>query len=203
MAGQGRLRDVDPGLLVGDPPEVAPLLLNKVLVADDVAVRIVEVEAYWGEHDPASHAYRGMTPRNSTMFSRRGLLYVYRSYGIHWCANIVLGNPGEAAAVLLRAVEPIDGLELIRSRRPNVQRTFDLTNGPGKLCAGLAITINDDGCDLLSSGSRVRLRSDAVDPPSAPLVTTRVGITRAVEKPWRFAVPDNKWVSKGRPARVE
>ncbi|MGB3410954.1 MAG: DNA-3-methyladenine glycosylase [Microthrixaceae bacterium] len=193
--------DLDRDLLGGDPPEVAPQLLNKVLVSRGVVARIVEVEAYWGQHDPASHAYRGMTPRNATMFAGPGLLYVYRSYGIHWCANVVLKEPGEAAAVLLRAVEPIEGLQILAERRRGVRRQFDLTNGPGKLCAGLGITFDDDGTDLLSSDSEVRLMSDGREPPHNPLITTRVGITRAIEKPWRFAVPDNKWVSRGRPAR--
>ncbi|MGB6057424.1 MAG: DNA-3-methyladenine glycosylase [Microthrixaceae bacterium] len=192
--------EIESGLLDGDPPDVAPQLLNKILVSRGVVARIVEVEAYWGQHDPASHAFRGMTPRNATMFAGPGLLYVYRSYGIHWCANVVLKEPGEAAAVLLRAIEPIEGFEVLAERRPRVARQFDLTNGPGKLCAGLGITFDDDGTDLLSPYSAVRLMSDGREPPPNPLITTRVGITRAIEKPWRFAVPDNKWVSRGRPA---
>ncbi len=195
------MRSIDLRQLVGDPPDVAPRLLNKVLVSGDVAARIVEVEAYWGEHDPASHAYRGMTPRNATMFGPTGLLYVYRSYGIHWCANVVIGAPGEAAAVLLRAVEPIRGIDVIRSRRPGVRREYDLVNGPGKLCAALGITSDDDGCDLLSPESSVRLRSDGTEPPEEPLVTSRIGVTKAVANQWRFAVAGNRWVSRGRPAR--
>lgn len=189
-------------MLLGDPPLVAPKLLNKVLSVEDVVARIVEVEAYWGSHDPASHAFGGMTPRNATMFGPAGLLYVYRSYGVHWCANIVLGPEGEAAAVLLRAVEPVAGRSAMEQRRPLVARPVDISNGPGKLCAALDITGVDDGSDLLDPTGRVRLLDDGVPPPSEPLVTSRVGITRAMENPWRFAVAGNRWVSRGRPARV-
>lgn len=176
------------------------MLLNKVIDVDGVTARIVEVEAYWGAHDPASHAYRGMTPRNETMFGPGGRLYVYRSYGIHWCANIVLGPPGEAAAVLLRAVEPIKGEETMSIRRPRARRSVDLTNGPGKLCAALAITGGDDGTDVTSVSSRVRLLDDGTPPPDEPMITSRIGITTAVDRPWRFAVAGNRWVSRGRPA---
>lgn len=190
----------DSSFFDGTPPQVAPRLLNKVLAADGATARIVEVEAYWGAHDPASHAYRGMTPRNETMFGPGGHLYVYRSYGIHWCANVVLGPPGEAAAVLLRAVEPISGEDLMVTRRPKARRSVDLTNGPGKLCAALGISGDDDGIDITLEGSRIRLLDDGTPPPEEPLVTSRIGITTAVDKQWRFAVPSNRWVSRGRPA---
>lgn len=195
-------RPIDPVVLQGKPPEVAPQLLNKLLLVGDLSARIVEVEAYWGAHDPASHAYGGMTPRNATMFGRAGLLYVYRSYGIHWCSNIVLCAEGEAGAVLLRAVEPVTGTEAMAANRPAAKRAYDLTNGPGKLCAALGITGNDDGNDLLARDARIRLVDDGTPAPEAPTITARVGITRAVEYPWRFAVPDNRWVSRGRPAVV-
>lgn len=196
------IRLVDPDELLGSPPEVAPKLLNKLLIADGVAARIVEVEAYWGSHDPASHAYRGMTPRNATMFGPLGHLYVYRSYGIHWCSNIVLCGDGEAGAALVRAVEPVSDVEVMRGRRPRATREIDLTNGPGKLCAALGITGDDDGTDLLSQASRIQLATDGMASPSNPLVTTRIGITRASEFPWRFSVPDNRWVSRGKVHRV-
>lgn len=190
----------DSSFFDGTPPHVAPRLLNKVLAVDAVTARIVEVEAYWGSHDPASHAYRGMTPRNATMFGPGGHLYVYRSYGIHWCANVVLDPPGEAAAVLLRAVEPLTGHDIISTRRPRARRDVDLTNGPGKLCAALGVSGDDDGIDLTVSDSRIRLLDDGTPPPESPLVTSRIGITSATDKLWRFAVPDNRWVSRGRPA---
>lgn len=191
---------VSTDLLRGDPPTVAPLLLNKVLRVGELSARIVEVEAYWGSHDPASHAFGGMTARNATMFGRAGLLYVYRSYGIHWCSNIVLGAEGEAAAVLVRAVEPIAGIDLMAARRPRARLERDLSNGPGKLCAALGITGDDDANDLLDPDARVRLVDTGLAPPDPPGVTTRIGITRAVDRPWRFLVPGNRWVSRGRPA---
>lgn len=188
--------------LAGSPVEVAPRLLNTLLVVPDRIARIVEVEAYCGEDDPASHAYRGRTPRNAAMFGPTGLLYVYRSYGLHWCANVVLWGPERAGAVLLRAVEPVAGLDEMRRARPGLRRDVDLTNGPGKLCAALGITGADDGTDLLQSRSRVRLCRDDRSAPVRPRVTTRVGITRAVERPWRFTVEDSRWVSRGRPSHV-
>lgn len=187
-------------LLAGDPVEVAPLLLNRLIVTPGCVARIVEVEAYWGEHDPASHAYRGRTERNATMFDAGGSLYVYRSYGIHWCANLVVGDAGSAAGVLLRAVEPLVGLARMRRARPRAHRDVDLTNGPGKLCAALGITGEDDGTRVLDDDARVRLCSDGTPAPDAPLVTTRIGVTRGAELPWRFAVADSPWVSRGRPA---
>ncbi len=188
--------------LEGTPVEVAPRLLNTLLVVGERVGRIVEVEAYWGAHDPASHAHRGPTPRNSSMFGPAGTLYVYRSYGLHWCANVVLCGPGEAGAVLVRAVEPLSGVESMWRDRPRVRREVELTNGPGKLCAALGITGADDGLDLLAATSRVQLCSDGTAAPAVPVVTTRVGISKAVDHPWRFLVPGSPWVSTGRPARA-
>ncbi|HMY88404.1 MAG TPA: DNA-3-methyladenine glycosylase [Microthrixaceae bacterium] len=191
--------------LVGDSTVVAPRLLNALVSVSDTdgsvrVGRIVEVEAYRGERDPASHAYRGPTARNATMFGPPGLLYVYRSYGIHWCANVVAGVDGVAEAVLIRAVEPVAGLERMRGDRPGIARDVDLANGPGKLCAALAITGADDGVDLCGRRSRIRLVRDDVGPPARPVRTTRVGITRGVEHRWRFLVPGHPGVSRGRPS---
>lgn len=191
--------------LVGDSTVVAPRLLNTLVSVSDTdgsvrVGRIVEVEAYRGERDPASHAYRGPTARNATMFGPPGLLYVYRSYGIHWCANVVAGVDGVAEAVLIRAVEPVAGLERMRGDRPGIARDVDLANGPGKLCAALAITGADDGVDLCGRRSRIRLVRDDVGPPARPVRTTRVGITRGVEHRWRFLVPGHPGVSRGRPS---
>lgn len=191
--------------LTGDSTVVARRLLNALIsvTGSDGGTRvgrIVEVEAYRGERDPASHAYRGRTARNATMFGRPGLLYVYRSYGIHWCANVVAGTDGVAEAVLVRALEPLEGIEEMRLARPRITRDLDLANGPGKLCAAFGITGDDDGTDLCEPTSRVTLRRDEVDPPARPTRTTRVGITRAVGHRWRFLVPGHAGVSRGRPA---
>ncbi len=187
-------------LLVGSVHEVAPRVLNLLLQVRGRVGRIVEVEAYGGADDPASHAARGPTTRNSTMFASAGLLYVYRSYGLHWCANVVTGVEGEASAVLVRAVEPVDGVEQMRRDRPRARRDADLTNGPGKLCAALGIHAGHDGVDLLDPSAAAVLLDDGIPPPRRPEVTGRVGISKAVGRPWRFCVPGNPWVSSGRPS---
>jgi DNA-3-methyladenine glycosylase len=187
-----------------DPLLVAPELLGKLLVhapgggADPdrqlTAVRIVEVEAYLGSIDPASHSYRGETRRNRTMFGRPGGLYVYFTYGMHWCANVVCSRPGDSGAVLLRAGEPVLGLGLMEARRPAAKRTRDLASGPARLCQALAIDGGLDGTDLLAGP--VWLRDDGVAPPDAPLVTPRIGITKAVDEPWRWVVPGTVYASR-------
>ncbi len=197
---QRRFRAVERSRLAGPADKVAPALLNTILVVGSRVARIVEVEAYAGALDAASHAFRGPTARNATMFGPAGHLYVYRSYGIHWCANVVLGEVGQASAVLLRAVEPIDGVDQMAADRPNVKRRQELSNGPGKLCAALGITGADDGTDLLVGSSRIRLCQDGTAPPDDPLVTARIGISRAAELPWRFAIRDHPWVSRAKPS---
>jgi DNA-3-methyladenine glycosylase len=171
---------------------VAPDLLNKILSsrgADGTIVsgRIIEVEAY-DESDPASHSFGRRTPRNEVMFGRGGHLYVYLSYGIHCCANVVAGRAGDGAAVLIRAVEPVSGLDTMRARRGPVHDR-DLVNGPGKVCQALGIGLADYGVDLTAPPSRIVLIDDGTTPPDDPLVGPRIGITRAVEVPWRFRVP--------------
>ncbi|MFZ4519726.1 MAG: DNA-3-methyladenine glycosylase [Microthrixaceae bacterium] len=186
--------------LSGDVAEVAQRLLNALLEVRGRVGRIVEVEAYDGETDPASHAAGGRTARNELMFGPAGHLYVYRSYGLHWCANVVVGPAGPARAVLLRAVEPVAGVEAMRCDRPRIRDDRSLADGPGKLCAALGITGADAGADLCRRDGELRLRRDALGPPDRPAVTTRVGISRAVERPWRFMVPGHPGVSRGRPA---
>jgi DNA-3-methyladenine glycosylase len=170
-------------LLRGPVEAAARGLLGMVLVSEvgdeRTAIVLTEVEAYGGSDDPASHARRGRTPRNAAMFGPPGTLYVYRSYGIHWCANVVCGAAGSASAVLLRGGLPVEGEEVIRRRRG---RRDHLTDGPGKLCQGLGITGALDGSTVL--GGPVRLEGR---PGGAPVrATPRVGITRAVDRPWRF-----------------
>jgi DNA-3-methyladenine glycosylase len=172
-------------LLAGDAVDVAPRLLNKLLVHGPCAGRIIEVEAYRAD-DPASHSFRGRTPRNAAMFGAPGTLYVYFTYGMHWCANVVTGADDDGAAVLLRALEPVAGVELMRARRGG---RSDIANGPAKLCQAMAIGPEHNATDLLANGP-VRLVDDGVAPPIAPLIGPRIGITRATDQPWRFRVAD-------------
>ena len=182
-------RPVARAALVGDPAEIAPMLLGKVLACGDRAGRIVEVEAYGDGDDPASHAHRGPTTRSSTMFGPSGHLYVYRSYGVHWCANVVAHLEGRAGAVLVRALAPHRGVEAMREARGGPARAVDVANGPGKLCQALGITGAHDGVDLTDPGSPVRLIDDGTPPPHEPTVGPRIGISKAVERPLRFSVP--------------
>ncbi len=175
-----------------DAPTVAVELLGKRIEcrAADGAVtagRIVETEAYTAD-DEASHSFRGPTPRNATMFGPPGHLYVYLSYGMHTCANVVTGAAGDGEAVLLRAVLPLDGIDVMRARRAG-RTDRELANGPGKLCAALGIALTDDGADLTVEASTIHIVDDGVAPPANPRIGPRIGITRAVEQPWRFRTP--------------
>ncbi len=172
-----------------DSRELAPLLLNKLLVREERVARIVEVEAYAGAADPASHAFRGMTARNATMFGPPGHLYVYFTYGMHFCANVVCGTDGEASAVLLRGLTPVAGLDAMRAARgPAARRDRDLCSGPGKLCQAFGLDRAFDGADLVTGDLGVEVRDDATPPPAVPGVSGRVGLTVATEVPWRFYV---------------
>lgn len=179
--------------------QAAPELLNKVLVAPGVRGRIVEVEAYMGADDPGSHAYRGPTPRTEVMFGRPGHLYVYFTYGMHWCANVVCDVEGSPSAVLLRAVTPIDGIDLMRARRPKARRDVELANGPAKLASAFGLGGEHDGLDLQRNGFGVRIIDDGTPPPPEPAQGVRVGLTKGVDIPWRWAVPDCPDVSRPRP----
>ena len=179
-----RRRRVPRSMLAGDAPDVAPWLLNKLLVHEACVGRIVEVEAY-REDDPASHSARGRTPRNRAMFGPPGHLYVYFTYGMHHCANVVTGPDGTGAAVLLRAVEPLAGIDVMRERRGGRP---GLADGPAKLCQAFAIGPQHDGVDLCQ-GSGPGLFDDGTLPPSVPLAGPRVGISRAIDVHWRFRVP--------------
>ncbi len=188
-----------------NPVTLAPWLLNKVLERGERSGRIVEVEAYHGANDAASHAYRGLTPRTAVMFGPAGHLYVYFTYGMHWCANVVCGPEGEAAAVLIRALEPITGVEEMWEARPAARQQRDLCSGPAKLCQALGITGADTGTDLLAPRPRrgpalssgvVRLWDDGTPPPRRPGRGTRIGIREATEKRWRFWVTGSPSVTR-------
>jgi DNA-3-methyladenine glycosylase len=167
-------------------------------------LRLTEVEAYSGQgEDPASHAHRGPTPRAEIMFGPPGRLYVYFSYGVHWCANVVVGPEGRGSAVLLRAGEVVVGEELARSRRPAARVARDLARGPARLTQALGVGPDDRGRDLLSASSPVRLHRGPA--PATISSGPRVGISRATDLPWRFWVTGAPSVSVfragGKPAR--
>jgi DNA-3-methyladenine glycosylase len=168
--------------LVAD--EAAPRLLGWRLVSkvdgQHAEIALTEVEAYRSD-DPASHSYGGPRGRNVIMFERPGLLYVYRSYGIHWCANVVCGGIGVGSAVLFRSGRPVTGEETMERRRG---RATSLTTGPGNLCKALGIDGSHNGLDLLDPTSPIRLLPGP--PPANIEITRRIGITKAVETPWRF-----------------
>ncbi|HET9727212.1 MAG TPA: DNA-3-methyladenine glycosylase [Gemmatimonadales bacterium] len=158
------------------------------------AGRIVETEAYLGHIDPASHGYRHRRhAQNEALYGPAGTWYVYLSYGMHWCANLVCGVPGEASAVLLRALEPVEGLALMRRRRGGVTDR-ELCSGPGKLCQALAITRDLDGAPMRRSAVVVRARD--THPPPSVLTTPRVGITKAADWPMRFLIDGSPWSSR-------
>lgn len=184
-----------------DSRVVAPELLGKLLVrrGDDgppLVARIVEVEAYAGAEDPGSHGYRGETPRTRTMFGRAGHLYVYFTYGMHWCANAVCGEAGESSAVLLRAAAPLEGHDRMRANRgAAARRDRDLCSGPAKLCQAFGIDRAFDGADLVTGDLGVRILDDGTPPPEAPVVSRRIGLSAGVEHEWRWHVAGDPNVS--------
>ena len=173
---------------------VGPSAAGNSAAGNSAAGRIVEVEAY-EPHDPASHTFRGKTKRNATMFGPPGHLYSYLIYGMHVCANVVVGPPGRGAAVLIRALEPVEGVSAMIERRGSTAE-LNLCSGPGKLCQALGISLDHDGLDLFDSESLVQLR-----PPDQPLTERivtgpRIGITKAVDQPWRFGLADSPHLSR-------
>ena len=180
--------------------EVAPRLLGALLHGRGVTVRLTEVEAYLGELDPGSHAFRGQTRRNAVMFGPPGHLYTYFTYGMHVCANVVCSPEGTASAVLLRAGEVIDGLDTARERRTTSKRDADLARGPARLCVALGITLDDDGADLVAAEFETgELRLEAPPHPEAVFATgPRTGVSGAGGSdayPWRFWIPGDPTVS--------
>jgi DNA-3-methyladenine glycosylase len=170
--------------------EVAPELIGVTLLVDGVGGPIVEAEAYDAK-DPAAHGFRGRTPRNASMFGPPGHAYVYRSYGIHWCLNLVCEDEGSAAAVLIRALEPQHGLEVMRERR-GLDDPRLLCAGPGRLCQALAVTRAHDGMALDEQPFELRPRADPIDVVAA----LRIGISVATDLPWRYGAAGSRYLSR-------
>jgi DNA-3-methyladenine glycosylase len=170
--------------------EVAPALIGGTLLVDGVGGRIVEVEAY-APDDPASHGYGGQTARNRAMFGPAGHAYVYRSYGVHWCLNLVCAGEGVAEAVLVRALEPTHGLARMRARR-GLESVRLLCAGPGRLCQALGVTDRHDGLPLDQAPFELRATED----PPEVVTGLRVGITRAAELPWRYGLAGSRFLSR-------
>jgi DNA-3-methyladenine glycosylase len=183
-------RPLKRGFFARSVHEVAPDLIGATLLVDGVGGVIVEVEAYH-HTDPAAHSFRGPTPRNRIMFGPPGFTYVYRSYGIHWCVNFVCEEAGSASAVLIRALQPTHGIPAMRRRR-GLHDERSLCSGPGKLCEALGITIKHNELPLDQPPIALHARIGEVE-----IVTgARIGLTKAVELPWRYGLKDSRFLSK-------
>lgn len=187
----------------GELLHTAKNLLGKIIIRklrnNLLAGRIVEVEAYDGSVDEAAHSFKGITERTKVMFQEGGCLYVYFTYGAHYCANIVIGKKGEGKAVLIRAVEPLNHFNILAKNRFSKntlsdKEKFNLTNGPGKFCKAFCIDKADNGTDLLSD--KIYLLNDRKINSRNIIATKRIGITKSVDLPWRFFIKDNPYVSK-------
>jgi DNA-3-methyladenine glycosylase len=185
--------------------EVAPELLGCLLEHDSpegrVVVRLTEVEAYNGAEDPGSHAFRGQTARNAVMFGRAGHVYVYFTYGMHWCMNLVCGPVGTASAVLLRAGEVVEGVDLAKARRAAARRDAELARGPARLTMTLGVDGGRNGADACDPASALRIRPGDPVPPTLVHCGPRIGLTVATERPWRFWVAGEPSVSTFRPGQ--
>ena len=208
--GSGLTPDVAE-VLARDSLQAAPALLGAIVTTTSpegtVSVRLTEVEAYRGEADPGSHAFRGRTARNASMFEAGGIIYVYFTYGMHHCVNVVTGPAGLSRAVLLRAGEVVAGVELARRRRPAARNDRDLARGPARLCAALGLDRSDDGTALGGPGSRVSLAlpEPGLNPEAARIRTgPRTGVAGpggdGEAYPWRFWLEDEPTVSPYKPA---
>ena len=201
--GMGREKIVQSSFFARGTVEVAPDLLGKYLVrvwdGKRLVVRIVEVEAYRGSDDPASHAFRGRTPRNAPMFGEPGHAYVYFTYGNHFLLNITTQKPGTPGAVLIRGVEPVQGVDVMRRLRPHVPDS-ELSNGPGKLTKALGVDKALNGVNMTRRGTLY-----VIDRPGSEFETwrsTRIGIGEAgLNRLWRFYIRDNPYVSRHKPVR--
>jgi len=192
------------GFFLQNVQDIARSLLGMHFVRIDgngqrLSGRIVETEVYAGKHDPASHSYRGKTSRNAVMFKPGGHLYVYFTYGMHYCCNVVTGPEGDGEAVLIRALEPLEGLDImIRQRYKKetiTQQQFkNLTNGPAKLCAAMGIDKNMNGMDLLTG--ECRIEAGIVIPDKDVIAASRIGIRQGADLLWRYYIRGNEWVSK-------
>jgi len=187
----------------GDVHKVAESLLGKIFVrklkGNILSGKIVEVEAYDGLIDEASHAFNGKTKRNEVMFKQGGLLYVYFTYGMHYCANVVTGNIDDPKAVLLRGIEPLEGIEQMSLNRFGIksftQKEFiNLTNGPAKLCKALGIQRSENGTDL--TGEEIFILDSPNLNKSEIIITTRIGVNKSISLPWRYYIKNNRFVSK-------
>jgi DNA-3-methyladenine glycosylase len=170
--------------------EVAPDLIGAVLLVNGVGGRLVEVEAYH-HTDPAAHSFIGPTERNAVMFGPPGYVYVYRSYGIHWCLNLVCEPKGSASAVLIRAIEPTEGVAVMRRRRGVAEERL-LCSGPGRVCEALGVTHAQNGLSLTAPPFAIYARKGDEEVIAGP----RIGITKAVEKPWRYGLKGSRFLSK-------
>ena len=191
--------ELGPDFLARPSVQVAPELLGRVLVHDGpaglVAVRLTEVEAYAGPGDPGSHARNGRTPRTGVMFGPAGHLYVYFTYGMHWCCNAVCGDEGVGVGVLLRALAPLTGLDAMRVARIKAHRDRDLCSGPARLTQAMGITGAHDGIDLVRGPEGFRIVDDGTPPPAEAVASGRVGVSHAADQPWRWYVAGDPNVS--------
>ncbi len=180
-----------------DARDVAPQLLNKLLACADGRVgRIVEVEAYVGAIDPAAHTFRGMTKRNAVMFGLPGHMYVYFTYGMHWCANTVCGDEGEGSGVLMRALEPVAGIATMRASRPRIRKDRELCSGPARLTQAMGITGAQNGIDLVRARDGYTILDDGMPPPDEVVGSARIGIREGTDLLWRWFVAGNPHVSR-------
>ena len=197
-APRARRRPYAPSFYDRETEQVARDLLGAILRTESpdgvTAGRIVETEAYLGEHDPACHAVAGNTARTRWLYGAPGIAYVYFIYGVHWCFNAVTRAEGLPSAVLVRAIEPVEGVEIMRARRPRARKDTDLTNGPGKLCAALGISKEHNGLRL--DAPPLTILRDQPVPDNKVRVSPRIGITRAADWPLRWHIADNPWVSR-------